>query len=236
MKRLGRKDPTRNGPRRNFARMYAAPAGAGVNQSSSNGANKGSESRGDSSKGDAPSSIVDTAYRVIEKYVEEGRAAAQQFSRSPYTSWMTGDGMQQLVEILLRFQTEFIPIWFEAMSSVIRVGPSVAPTAPTSSTASVANGAKAVTIDLSSQRPVEVTVDLRDFGEGVEPVCLGARALSSNGPDITEIRLDASHPNTIPKVHIRVPPKQSAGHYSGVIVDRRTGNVCGTISLRIADN
>ena len=53
---------------------------------------------------------VELAYSVIEKYIAEGRRTAEGFSSQPYTTRAATDNLQDILERILRFQAEILPL------------------------------------------------------------------------------------------------------------------------------
>jgi hypothetical protein len=235
-KRLHRDDPVRVGPIRDFSKLYSRP-------DSVNGAHPAKPVPSDAPRkaGGGPlAEGVEIAYSVIEKYIAEGRRTAEGFSSQPYSTRATNDNLQEVLERLLRFQTEMLPLWIETLATLVKVDPSRNGHASAPDTWPPTNGGQkaetmAVSIEVVSIRPVQVSVELRPNSEAKSLVSLGLKAVDSSKPALSDISLV---PDEIPgriKLRLRIPESQPAGTYSGVIVNRDSGEARGTLSIRIAD-
>jgi hypothetical protein len=236
-KRLHRAEPARVAPVRNFSKLYNGP-------DSANGINPAKPAQSD-----APRKIrsagplaegVELAYSVIDKYVAEGRRTAEGISDQPYTTRAPNDNLQDMLERILRFQSEMLPLWIETLATLVKVDPSRNGSAATREAWPVSDGGPksettAVSIEVVSVRPVQVSVELRPNSEAQSLVALGLNAIDPGKPVLTDISLV---PDEVPgriKLRIRIPETQPPGTYSGVIVNRDSGETRGTLSIRIAD-
>jgi len=233
-KRLHRGDPARVAPVRNFSKLYSksdSPNGSGPPKAVS------PDTRRVATSESPPAEGVELAYSVIEKHIAEGRRAAEGFSTQPYTTRAPSDNLQVLVERMLRFQAEMLPLWIETLSTLVKVYPSQNGHTPDPATRPHANDAEpmAVSIEVASLRPVQVSVELRPNSESGSLVALGLSAVDSRKPVLRDISLV---PDEVPgriKLRLRIPDSQPSGTYSGVIVNRETSETRGTLSIRIAD-
>jgi hypothetical protein len=236
-KRLHRDDPTRIAPVRNFSKLYSGA-------SSANGTNAAKAVKPNApvraTAGGPLAEGVELAYNVIEKYIVEGRRAAEGFNNQPYATRAPNDNLQVLVERMLRFQTEMLPLWIETLASLVKVDPVRNGYAPASDAGPHSNGAQnaetmAVTIEVVSLRPVQVSVELRPNSEPHSLVALGLSAVDSGKPILKDISLVPDEVAGRVKLRLRIPESQPPGTYSGVIVNRESGETRGTLSIRIAD-
>jgi hypothetical protein len=177
---------------------------------------------------------------VIEKYIAEGRQTAEGFSNQPYTTRAATDNLQDLLERVLRFQAEIFPLWIETLATLVRIDPSRNGYAATPDSWPRRNGGQstetmAVSIEVISLRPVQVSVDLRPNSEALSLVALSLNAVDSRKPALTDIGFVPDEVRGRVKLHIRIPESQPTGTYSGVIVNRESGETRGTLSIRIAD-
>lgn len=236
-KRLHRADPARIAPVRNFSKLYSRP-------DSINGTNPAKPVQPD-----APRKVrsagpleegVELAYSVIDKYIAEGRRTAEGISSHPYPSRAPSDNLQDMLERMLRFQSEMLPLWIETLATLVKVDPARNGSAATREAWTSRNGGPnpdtmAVTIEVVSLRPVQVSVELRPNSEAQSLVALGLNAVDPGKPALTDITLV---PDEVPdriKLRLRIPESQPPGTYSGVIVNRDSGETRGTLSIRIAD-
>jgi hypothetical protein len=236
-KRLHRDDPARIAPVRNFSKLYSR-------SSSANGTHAAKAAQPDAlhpTTGGGPlAEGVELAYNVIEKYIAEGRQTAEGFSNQPYATRAPNDNLQVLVERMLRFQAEMLPLWIETLATLVKVDPARNGYAPSSDAWPLSNGAPktetmAVTIEVVSLRPVQVSVELRSNSEPQSLVALGLSAVDSGKPILKDISLVPDEVAGRIKLRLRIPESQPPGTYSGVIVNRDSGEMRGTLSIRIAD-
>lgn len=235
-RRLHRNDPARNGPIRSFSGLYqwsgsdCNPAGSSRSQTANGVPPQGQEASSDEGVG--------LAYRVIEKHIRDGKRNAGQFNSQPYTTRAVTDGFQEILERTLRFQAELLPLWIDAMTSAVRLDPQQRPYAPGTVRPQESNGAesrnsRAISIEIASVRPVQVSLDLRENSEPLPLVSLGLRAIDENKPPLTGISFAPERSRNAVTLRIPVPDAHPPGIYSGVIVDGNTGETRGTLSVRI---
>jgi hypothetical protein len=235
-KRLHRGDPVRVGPIRDFSKLYSRT-------DSVNGIHPVKPVRSDAPRkaGGGPlAEGVELAYSVIEKYIDEGRRTAEGFSSQPYSTRATNDNLQEALERLLRLQTEMLPLWIETLATLVKVDPTRNGHASAPDAWPHPNGGQkaetmVVSIEVVSVRPVQVSVELRPNSEAKSLVSLGLSAVDSSKPALSDISLV---PDEVPgriKLRLRIPENQPSGTYSGVIVNRDSGEARGTLSIRIAD-
>ena len=162
-KRLHRADPARIAPARNFSKLYSSP-------DSGNGNNSAKPAQSD-----APRKVrsagplaegVELAYSVIDKYIADGRRTAEDINSQPYPTRAPTDNLQDILERMLRFQSEMLPLWIETLATLVKVDPSRNGSATTREGGPGSNGSPksetmAVSIEVVSLRPVQVSVELR---------------------------------------------------------------------------
>src|ERR1700719_84316 len=219
-KRLHRGDPVRVGPIRDFSRLYSRP-------NSVNGAHSAKPVSSESPRkagSDPLAEGVELAYSVIEKYIAEGRQTAESFSSQPYSTRVTNDNLQDVLERMLRLQAEMLPLWIETLATLVKVDPARNGHASAPDSWPRPNGGQkaetmAVSIEVVSLRPVQVSVELRPDSEGKSLVSLGWSAIDSSNPVLTDVSFV---PDEVPgriKLRLRVPESQPTGTYSGVILN-----------------
>ncbi len=236
-KRLHRADPARIAPVRNFSKLYSRPDS--VNGSSPDKPVQSDASRKTRNAGPLADG-VELAYSVIDRYIAEGRRTAEGLSSEPYARRAPNDNLQDILERVLRFQSEMLPLWVETLGTLVKVDPSrngssAAPDGRSRRNGGPSSETATVAIEVVSIRPVQVSVELWPHSEELSLVALGLNAVDATKPVLTDISLV---PDDVPgriKVRLRVPDNQPPGIYSGVIVNRDNGETRGTLSVRIAD-
>jgi hypothetical protein len=234
--RLHRPDPVRTAPLRSFSNLYRRPDASNGRVTRDDRAS--AEQAGPVAGGGPLADGVELAYRVIERYVSEGRRTAEQFNSEPYSMRSATDGAQELLERMLRFQSEMLPMWLEAMRSMLGADtspPSYTPgsRAKASTNGAAKEGSTAVSIELISARPVRVSLELREHSETMPLVSLGLRAVDPDRPMLTDISFVPEDNGDGRRLRIRIPDGQPPGVYSGVIVNRDTGEARGTLGVRL---
>lgn len=224
-KRLHRKDPERTGPLRSFTEMYSSRPGM--------------RQREDSAQAQAEG--VGLAYRVIEKHINDGRRSAEMLNGQPYNTRAATDRLQEVIERTLRSWSELLPLWLEAITTAVTIEPPrMSPTPPPvmqngESRGSISgDGSSAIEIEMISMRPVIVSIDLRENSDKMPLATLGLRAVDRSKPELSEIGIEPDAAGGI-KVRICVQQSHPAGIYSGVIVNRETGESRGTLTVRVLD-
>lgn len=233
-KRLHRQDPGRGAPLRNFSGIFRPDAGTHPTESST--ASNGAPNSAAAASHDEP---VGLAYRVIEKHINEGKQSAGLFNGQPYQTRSMTDGFQELLERTIRFQNEMLPLWVEALTSAVRVAPTGTPGSSPSAPHPQSNGAhshesRAVSVEVASHRPVQISIDLKEHSEKLPLVALGLRAVDPNAPALTDITFAPETAESPIILRVSIADSHPAGLYSGVIVHRDTGEVQGTLTIRIA--
>jgi hypothetical protein len=234
--RLHRPDPVRTSPLRSFSNLYRGPEASNSRVTRDNYAS-GEQANPVADSGPLAQG-VELAYRVIERYVSEGRRTAERFNSEPYNLRSATDGAQGLFEMMLRLQTEMLPLWLDTMKSMLGADASSTSyesglRAKASTNGAAKEGSAVVSIELISTRPVRVSLELRDHSEKLPLVSLGLRAVDPDRPMITDISFVPGDDGDGPRLRIRIPEGQPPGVYSGVIVNRDTGEARGTLSVRL---
>jgi hypothetical protein len=237
-KRLHRGDPVRIDPVRNFSGLYhlSGSDGGGRFTSTTPPSSNGIPAGGRESPRDEG---VGLAYRVIETYMNEGRKNAGQFNNQPYNMRAVTDGFQELLERTIRIGSELLPLWLEVLGSAVRLDPAAMPytagTAPHQpASAAQTMASKAISIEMISNRPVQVSLDLREGSESLPLVTPGLHAVDPGKAALTDISFAPEPGGASLKLKISIPDTHPPGTYSGVVVNRDTGETHGTLSVRIA--
>jgi hypothetical protein len=236
-KRLRRADPVRVAPVRNFSKLYTphdSVNGTGPDKPAQSDAPRKVRSAGPLAEG------VKLAYSVIDKYIAEGRRTAEGIGSQPYPTRAPNDNLQDILERILRFQSEMLPLWIETLATLVKVAPSrngsgAGPKPEPRPGAGPKSDTMAVSIEVVSLRPVQVSVEIPPNCEAQSLVALGLSAVDPRKPVLTDISLVPDEVMGRIKLRLRIPENQPSGTYSGVIVNRDSGETRGTLSIRIAD-
>jgi hypothetical protein len=236
-RRLHREDPARTAPIRNFSKLYRR-------SDLTNGANPKKPVASEKAKRDAADGPlvdgVELAYSVIDKYIAEGRQTAEGLSAGPYTTRIANDNLQGLLERLLHFQAEMLPLWIDTLATLVTVQPSQNGHVSTQSSSwSHSNGTKdsilrPVAIEVASRRPAQVSLDLGPGCETQSLTVLSVNSIDAKKPAITGVRFVPDVQGRL-KLVVRIADDQPSGTYTGVVVDRNSGDTWGTLSIRIAE-
>lgn len=239
-RRLRREDPVRTEPIRNWSTLYR-----GSNSWDSRNPSADPKSADKATPGgswnDVVAQGVKLGYRVIEEYMRQGQRIAQQINNRSYGPGAMGNDIRDLAERMLRYYTDLASLWFDLMGSIAG-NPDLMrnlfglwqPKSEPSANATPVNGAMAVSIEIVSTRPTQVTLDLRPQSAGLFLATHGLRALDPEKPPLTDITFERSLDHGLTSLRIRVPEGQPADIYTGVVIDRDTGQPRGTLSVRIA--
>jgi hypothetical protein len=237
--RLHRKDPPRTAPIRNFSNLFQRSETPLGREPRANPVPSG-ETQPKAAKDDPVAQAVEVGYRVIESYLSAGRRAAEQFNNQPYGPRAIASGVPELLERILRGYSEMVPTWLELAGSLARVdrSPAPAPSRPDlrRSTDGASNhGPTTVAIEVASSKPVRVSLQLGEQSDGLPLVTHGLHALEPDRAPLTDISFVTAPNNGHRSLRIRIPKGQPPGRYSGVVVDQKTGEPRGTLSVRIVD-
>jgi hypothetical protein len=237
-KRSQRKDPVRSSPIRNFSGLYKGP-----NLVASSVKSEDSDPSAKNPAGQAQvrgSGTVERAYKLIDKYVNEGKKDASQINDKQYNNRSATDGFQNILEKTIRYQRELMPLWLEALGSAVSVdrprNPSDRWPVGRPDDDSSRGVSRAISIEVVSSRPAQISIDLRENSESAALLSLGLRAVEENKPFLGDVSFAPETTGAAIKLRVSIPDSLSPGNYLGVIVDRNTGEACGTLSVRIAEH
>ena len=247
--RLHRDDPERTNPIRHWSKLYrqddswgaqASPASSSPTQAAS--PNKTTD--------DAVSQGVKLGYQVIEEHIRQGQRIAQQFNTRSYNLSNVGNDVRELAERLVRDSTNLLSLWFNLMTSLAgnvdlsrqsaRPPSNPSPTAnngvspqKTSPTEDATERGTAVSIEILSSCPTQVTFNLSPQAERLFLATPGLYTINADKPPLTDIIFIPTLENNPASLRIRIPDQQPPDLYSGVLVDRNTGLPQGTLSVRV---
>lgn len=191
---------------------------------------------------------VELGYRVIDRYVRQGQRAAERLNSGGHgnasdcdSDASVGDlreNLEELVERLLRLTVSLIPQRTE-VEEVLGWGRDfvrglLRQWIPNpSGDGAPADGNKHVSVEVSSSRPIRVTLDLRARTNRLTLMGQGLRAVNSQAQLLGGVAFVDSDEDDCPVVRIRVADDQPTGNYTGVVTDAQSGEPCGTLSVRV---
>jgi hypothetical protein len=89
----------------------------------------------------------------------------------------------------------------------------------------------AVRIEVISSQPNQVALDLKALAPGLPLSIPPLRALNNGSLELNDVQLQAESDRYV--LRIRIPDGHPAGLYSGLIVETRRGEPCGTIAVQV---
>jgi len=236
---LRREDPVRTRPIRNWSTLYRRrDSWAFREPTAASSSADGATHRG--SWNDVVVEGVELGYRVIEEQIRQGQRVAEQINKQSYAPAAVGNDIREVAERMLRYFADLSALWFEFLDSIVgntdvsrssfRPG---GPNAGPSPMAASASGPIGVSIEVVSVRPTQVTLDLRPHADGLRLSAQELRALEPGKPPLTDVAFERAPHGDLVRLRIRVPDTQPVGIYAGAVVDRDTGEPCGTVSVRL---
>lgn len=238
--RFHRDDPVRTGPIRNWSNLYRQPGPGGPGDPSPNAQSTEQATR-ERPWSDVVSQGVKLGYHVVDEYLRQGQRVAQQINNQSYSPGAIGNDIRETVERLARYYADLGSLWGELINSLVAnqdflnsllrpLQPSPPPP-PAGGTGTNSN--VAVAIEITSSRPIQVTFDLHPHSENISLVTHGLRAVDQNKPPLTDIAFVPSPDHGPLCLRIRIPDGQPPDIYTGVIVDGKTNQPRGTLSVRV---
>lgn len=252
--RLRKENPSRSEPIREWQRMLRE---AGVNRSADGDGSNGSSHSGgngahEKSWDDAVTDAVSVGYQVIEEQIAQGKRVAEEISKRSYTTNSIGGDVSELVQRLLRFYTDIGSTCFELIDSVSHstvfqdsmrgfgdkesANAAQEPPAGGQQSSSQQTNAQAnVPVDVVSESPARITLDINGPINGCKLGVHGLFALDSAKPPLRETRFHYTSTDAQPTLRVRIPPGQAPDTYTGVVIDTNNNQPRGTLTVQISD-
>jgi hypothetical protein len=206
---------------------------------------------------------VAIAYRVIEEHLRAGQRAAEQThahnrpgdspahngagashhaaaNGSTIASVISSAAVEDLIAQGVRFYSNLLPLWVDFFNSLAASGATdeffkaLRTSVSSDGFGRPDHDTPAVTIEVASRRPAQVALDLRPRADLASLAIAGLRTLDPDKRALTEVAFVAGPDRRI-LLRIHVPDTHPAGLYTGVIVDRATGDPRGTLSVRVGE-
>lgn len=231
-KRLHREDPARSAPLRSFGGVFRQEPNSGFSRTAPANGTANSAAQPDC---DEP---VGLAYRVIEKHINDGKQNAGLFNGQPYHhNKPVTDGFQEILDRIIRFQSELFPLFIEALTSAVSAEPMNTPAgraaSPPAGDGSAAENSQAISVEVASTRPVQVSIDLKENSEMLPLITLGLRAVGKDTPLAGDVSFAPGSSGNPVQLRVSIANDCGPGAYSGVIVNQVTGDVRGTLTVRV---
>jgi hypothetical protein len=248
-RRLHRKDPERVNPIRNWSTLYRTANSWNTEKSSEQPTTTEDTSHRRTSS-DPVTDSVTLGYKVIEEHIRQGQRIAQQINNRSYNLKGANNEVRGLVERLVQDSTSLLSLWFNFMNSLAGNSDlfgdlsrawkaeqsSTQQTTPNPKTVSpeeATTPTTTVTIEVLTHSPTQVTLNLSTQAEKLFLATPGLHAMSQEKPPLTEVTFIPGLEGNPAQLRIRIPDGHPADVYTGVLVDRNTGQPHGTLSVRI---
>jgi hypothetical protein len=132
-----------------------------------------------------------------------------------------------------------LPAWLELAGTIVRANQQPngwpRPGAGASADENSAGAAAAISVEIASAKPIRVSLDVGHGADRLSLMTHGLRAVEPDKPALSDINFKAADKHGRATLQIRVPDSQPSGLYSGVVVERESGEVRGTLVVRLLD-
>ncbi len=249
--RFHRDDPDRGYPRRNMSQGSRSDDPWGVRPG------PGRPGQFHDSREDAVNDGVDDAYRVADEHMREGQWRASSRNQrgygwrppgygSPFGGGCGGRYSDGLLEQVMRVYLDMMGLVGSMMNGLTRspyqqypqyqrpyedrrepeyrYAPGPPPRARSAP----------VRVEVNSNQPNHIALDLKPLRPGVLLAVPPLRALNNNRSELRDVELDTANDRCVLRVHI--PDTQPPGLYTGVVVDARSGEPCGTLAIQVENH
>jgi hypothetical protein len=245
--RLRRKDPIRKGPIRN-ASTYFRESNSWKEEASDSTKTQSEGQNPFDSLDDVVTKGVKLGYEVIEKYFQQGQKDGEKFRNGAHEEDSKEDTLQWLLTSMVRLNRDMAGLWIDAIETFVGnpdflsglMGAArsngVAPSsnAPEEPGPSANGGSARVAVEIESKRRTQVTLDLRPSPTQDVPHVHALNAPPDFGaPPLTDVSFRWDRESAIPVVQLKIPDKQPAALYTGVVLDPKTNEVRGTLCVRV---
>jgi hypothetical protein len=234
---LHREDPQRTEPLRQWSTLYRSPDSG----SAPDAAGPPPEPEQGETWNDVVAEGVAVGYRVLEEQLRQGQRVAEQIGDASYgPAAMTGD-VREATERMVRYSADLVALWLDFVNAtfgngdLLRAFSAGWPPAAGTAAPMPAAAPPAVSIEIASRRPLRVSLDLKPGATARPLAAHPLRALEADTPALAELTFERGGDGGSLALRIRVPEAQPAGIYTGVVVDRGTGEPLGTVTARLSD-
>jgi hypothetical protein len=243
--RLRRQDPKRMRPIRN-ATNYLRDSHSWPNEPQ--GAGRQSDRRKESgSLEDVVTDGVKLGYKVIENYLRQGQRTAEWIRNTAQEQGSKGGNTEELLEGVLRLYKDMTDIWIDAVAIIVRspafltwltgaeerTNGSGPPQKEHEQPIPADGAATKLTIEILSAKRAQVTLNLGRTPTRYTPLVHALYASDPSIPPLTGISFRLERKSMVPILRLKIPAKQPAGTYTGVIVDGQTNEPKGTLYIHV---
>lgn len=166
-------------------------------------------------------------YAVIQEQIRQGQLIAQQWTQGKRSG--NGFDVSALLQRTMHLSTDLGALLFDVTSAITKNGTSDAQRAdgaPAATAGIAANAASArLSVEIEARGHTKVMLDLAAKAIEGHLHVPALYSLDGQNPPMTRITFDGL------AMRIEIPDEQPAGTYSGVVVDRRTNEPRGTLSV-----
>jgi hypothetical protein len=170
-------------------------------------------------------------YAVIQEQLRQGQLIAQQWTQGKRPG--NGFDVAALLQRTMHLSTDLGALLFDVTSAITRTGNGDARRADSASAPSAGVAASGVanarlSVEIETRGHTKVTLDLSASAIEGHLHVPALYSLDGESPPLTRIEFDGL------ALRIQIPEEQPSGTYSGVVVDRRTNEPRGTLSVLLS--
>jgi hypothetical protein len=230
--RLRRQDPKRSEPIRNLT-MYFRDTGAW--------GNTGPEGEvTDAGLGEAVDDTltrgVQLGYKIIDEHILQGHRSAQRLRASHAQPEEPARSVEKLVERALDLTKDVGALWLDALEMIVHAPAALAGRGDSEGRSHAETGAAGgtpVAVEIASSRRVQVNLRLTGKIGSPLPRVHALYAADPALPPLAGIALRPSPETGEPILQVEIPDPQPPALYTGVVVDARSNEPVGTLSIRV---
>jgi hypothetical protein len=194
---------------------------------------------------------VNAGYRVIEEYIRQGQEVARSLWPGARVGSTPGAEPLNMTERMIRSASDFAGLFSEFLQTFSLPGTLPPPGSRPIPGFGIADKEKAdppaqappaaakdhsptlVSVDVESKRRTEVTLELKPLSWTANLDVHDLRSARINAQRLRGIKAICLPDERRIVFRVRIPDRQPAGTYSGLVVDRSTNLPRGTLSVRI---
>jgi hypothetical protein len=168
---------------------------------------------------------VKLAYGVVDEHITQGQRAAQRLREGTYSSADFDSDLKACLERALRLSKEFGSVGVDLFDAVRRMaGPGAA----------AASGGGNVDLEVKSKKRAQVKWDLSKSPAGFSPSVPPLHSADRSKEPLRDVHFRMGDGQRHVLV-VHVPDQHPSGVYTGAIVDSKTNEPGGFVSVRVHD-